>query len=82
MDQHVYTKDEIEEFIRKPEVLSGVRKANESGLNSMFGLYLKNTQIQNDMKINMQTQMKEKLKDNFLEQKLIPTWGVGCRRLT
>ncbi|KAK4932062.1 hypothetical protein LTR66_016000, partial [Elasticomyces elasticus] len=82
MDQHVYTKDEIAEFIKKPEVLSGVRKANESGLNSMFGLYLKNTQIQNDMKINMVNQMKTKLKDNFLEQKLIPTWGVGCRRLT
>lgn len=82
MDQHVYTKDEIEEFIAKPEVLQGVRKANESGLNSMWALYLKGTQTQADMKSNMTYQMQEKLKDKFLEDKLIPQWGVGCRRLT
>jgi cation diffusion facilitator CzcD-associated flavoprotein CzcO len=82
MDQHVYTKDEINEFIQRPEVLREVRKANESGLNSMFGLYLQNTTIQNEMKVNMRTQMEEKLKDKFLEEKLIPSWGVGCRRLT
>lgn len=59
-----------------------VRKANESGLNSMFGLYLKDTTIQHEMRQNMVKQMKSKLQDDSLEQKLIPSWGVGCRRLT
>jgi hypothetical protein len=30
----------------------------------------------------MLAQMKEKLNNKFLEEKLIPQWSVGCRRLT
>ena len=82
MTQHVYSEEEKREFAEKPETLSKLRKANESGLNSMFGVYLKNTQIQNEMKANMVSQMKDKLRNQFLEEKLIPQWGVGCRRLT
>ena len=82
MGQHYYTKEEINEFATKPGVLISVRKANESGLNSMFGLYIQDTAIQRDMKQNMINQMQEKLQDKDLESKLIPQWGVGCRRLT
>ncbi|KAI9811858.1 MAG: hypothetical protein M1827_005209 [Pycnora praestabilis] len=82
MDQHIYTDAEKQEFVKNPQTLIDVRKQNESGLNSMFGLYLKDTQVQNDMRKSMIDQMKTKLKDDDLEKKLIPTWGVGCRRLT
>lgn len=68
--------------MENPETLIELRKANETGLNSMFALYLQDTQTQKDMKTNFVEQMKEKLKDSYLEEKLIPEWGPGCRRLT
>jgi cation diffusion facilitator CzcD-associated flavoprotein CzcO len=83
MDQHVYSEEEKRAFANTPEVLAELRKANESGLNSMFGLYLQNHEIQNSMRDLFTEQMKTKLKSTeWLQEKLIPQWGVGCRRLT
>jgi cation diffusion facilitator CzcD-associated flavoprotein CzcO len=83
MDQHIYSEEEKRAFADKPQVLEELRKANESGLNSIFGLYLQNHEIQNSMRETFTEQMKNKLKRNeWLQEKLIPQWGVGCRRLT
>ena len=82
MEQYVYTEAEKEEFARHPAVLTELRKANESGLNGLFSLFLKNTQFQADTKTQMTEQMRAKLQNAYLEEKLIPNWGVGCRRLT
>ena len=83
MDQHIYTAEEKRAFKETPQVLEELRKQNESGLNSMFGLYLKEHEIQSTMKTTFQEEMKTKLKGNeWLEDKLIPRWRVGCRRLT
>jgi cation diffusion facilitator CzcD-associated flavoprotein CzcO len=83
MDQHIYTEEEKAAFKDTPEILAELRKANESGLNSMFGLYLQNHEIQNNMKDTFTEQMTTKLKGaEWLREKLIPQWGVGCRRLT
>jgi len=83
MDQHVYTEEEKTAFKDTPAILAELRKANESGLNSMFGLYLQNHEIQNNMKDLFTEQMMTKLKaTEWLQEKLIPQWGVGCRRLT
>lgn len=81
-EQHIYTREELKSFVDHPETLIDLRKANETGLNSMFGLYLQDTQTQKDMKSNFIEQMKGKLNDSYLEEKLIPEWGPGCRRLT
>jgi cation diffusion facilitator CzcD-associated flavoprotein CzcO len=82
LEGHAYTKEEMEEFATKPEVLLAYRKNIEQNLNAQFGIFLKNTQVQNETHKFMLSQMKDKLQDPFLEEKLIPNWAVGCRRLT
>ncbi len=83
MDQKIYSEEEKRSFAETPEVLQELRKQNETGLNSMFGLYLQGHEIQETMKSTFQEQMETKLKGvDWLKEKLIPQWGPGCRRLT
>lgn len=82
LEQHVYSDKEKYEFATKPGTLLDYRKGVEKGLNGQFGIFLKNTQVNNDTHAYMKDQMKQKLGNEFLEEKLIPDWSVGCRRLT
>lgn len=83
LEQHRYTPQELHEFATKPGALLAYRKQIETGLNGQFGLFLKGTTTQNETKAYILGQMKEKLQGNtFLEEKLIPEWALGCRRLT
>ena len=83
LEQHRYTPQELHDFATKPGTLLAYRKQIETGLNGQFALFLKGTKTQNETKAYMLSQMKEKLGGNtFLEEKLIPEWGLGCRRLT
>ena len=82
MEQHIYSEEEKREFAEKPETLRNLRKATETRLSQTFAIFLKDTQIQNEAKAGMEYLMKEKLQSQFLQEKLIPQWGVGCRRLT
>lgn len=45
-------------------------------------MFLKGTTTQDDTKAYILAQMREKLKNELLEDKLIPDWSLGCRRLT
>lgn len=38
--------------------------------------------LQNSLKASLTADMKGKCGNDLLEQKLIPPWSVGCRRLT
>jgi cation diffusion facilitator CzcD-associated flavoprotein CzcO len=82
LEQHVFTDQERLEFATKPGVLTDYRKNVERGLNGQFGIFLKDTNVNNETEKYMRQQMKDKLQNDFLEQKLIPDWRVGCRRLT
>lgn len=82
LEQHVYSPEELTEFVVKPGVLTEYRKNIERGLNGQFGLFLKDTTANNDTHDYMMGQMKEKLNNEELEKLLIPDWHVGCRRLT
>ncbi|KAF5004023.1 hypothetical protein FDECE_9469 [Fusarium decemcellulare] len=82
LEQHLFTPEELNEFENKPGALTAYRKSIETGLNGQFGIFLKNNQINQDTHVYMMQQMKEKLKSPYLEEKLIPQWSVGCRRLT
>jgi hypothetical protein len=82
-DQRIYSKDEKAQFRGSPEVLLQLRKANETKNNSMLGIYLKNHDLQKTTREEFTIRMRDKLKDvPWLQEKLIPSWGVGCRRLT
>ncbi|ROT36327.1 FAD/NAD(P)-binding domain-containing protein [Sodiomyces alkalinus F11] len=82
MEQHKYTPEERRAFAEKPGALLDYRKNIESGLNGQFGIFLKENRVNIDTHAYMKQQMKEKLNNAFLEEKLIPDWSVGCRRLT
>jgi hypothetical protein len=65
------------------EVLTELRKANETGLNSIFGLYLQQHELQATTRNTFTDQMKTKIQGvQWLQEKLTPSCGVGCRRLT
>jgi len=82
LEQHIYSKEEREDFEKNPGSLTEYRKGIERGLNGQFGIFLKNTQTNNDTHEYMLTQMRSKLQNKYLEERLIPEWSVGCRRLT
>ncbi|KAG7126384.1 putative sterigmatocystin biosynthesis monooxygenase stcW like protein [Verticillium longisporum] len=82
LEQHRFSEEEKREFVENPAALLEYRKNIESGLNGQFGIFLKNNRINRDTHTYMTQQMKEKLGDAYLEEKLIPDWSVGCRRLT
>lgn len=82
LEQHVFTPQELHDFANTPGTLLQYRKQVETGLNGQFSLFLKGTKTQDDTRAYMIGQMKEKLNNKLLEDKLIPDWSLGCRRLT
>ncbi|KAF2653519.1 FAD/NAD(P)-binding domain-containing protein [Lophiostoma macrostomum CBS 122681] len=82
LEQHVYSDKERLEFATKPNVLTEYRKNVERGLNGQFGIFLKGTNTNNETEAYFRNQMHDKLQNEYLEERLIPNWHVGCRRLT
>ncbi|KAJ9646664.1 hypothetical protein H2204_000356 [Knufia peltigerae] len=82
LEQHVYSPEELEKFRNIPGALLEYRKGNETNLDTITNIFAKEGQAQVEIRSLMTQQMKEKLRDDALAVKLIPKWGVGCRRLT
>jgi len=82
LEQHIYSKQEHQDFENKPGCLTNYRKNIERGLNGQFGIFIRDTKPNNDTRDYMLAQMKEKLQNQYLEERIIPKWSVGCRRLT
>ncbi|KAF4120115.1 putative flavoprotein CzcO associated with the cation diffusion facilitator CzcD [Geosmithia morbida] len=82
MEQHNFSDEELERFAKKSGALTEYRKTVETGLNGQFGIFLRNNKFNQDTHKYMMQQMKAKLGNAYLEDKLIPDWSVGCRRLT
>lgn len=82
LKQHLYSKQEQEDFLGKPGALTKYRKANEDSHNAAWPTFLRGSQVQADSKAAIVSQMKRNLNNTYLEEKLIPNWSVGCRRIT
>lgn len=82
IDQHQYTKDELDDFAQKPGHLLEHRKKYQSSTSAVFNLFIKGSKTQRDVRETMEKHMRNKLQDERLEKLLIPQWSVGCRRLT
>lgn len=82
LEQHVYSPQELKEFARQPGALLQYRKTIETNLNKQFALFMKGSTTQRNSRSYVIDQMKKKLNNDFLEEKLIPEWSLGCRRLT
>ncbi len=83
LDQRIYSQEEKDEFARSPSTLTKMRKVTETNSNSMFGIYVAGTELQTQTRQEFTRLMNQKLEAiPWLKEKLIPDWGVGCRRLT
>ncbi|USP76269.1 hypothetical protein yc1106_03543 [Curvularia clavata] len=82
LEQHVFSENEKQTFAMEPGALLQYRKDIERGLNGQFSTFLKNTTTNIETEAYFRQQMSEKLKNPYLEQRLVPNWRVGCRRLT
>lgn len=77
-----YTEEERERFRTDPEALLAYRKTLESGLNGLFGLFIAESIPQKLTAESMTEVMRTKLQNKGLEQFVVPTFPVGCRRFT
>ncbi|ETI26084.1 hypothetical protein G647_02861 [Cladophialophora carrionii CBS 160.54] len=78
---HIYTADEKAQFVEDDNYSLQIRKEMEASFNAMFGAFLKGSEKQQEMRSRIETRMKELIHDVDLQQKLIPTFEAGCRRL-
>ena len=82
LEQHVYSKEERHIFESDPSAHLKYRKKLESNGNSVFPLFIADSEIQKATFDSMVTMMKGRLQNKVLEELVIPKWGVGCRRIT
>ncbi|PFH50242.1 hypothetical protein AMATHDRAFT_4151 [Amanita thiersii Skay4041] len=81
LSQRNFSDEERQRFTSEPGVHLKYRKELECLINGIFPVFLKDSNGQALERANITAQMQERLKDD-LKEKLIPTWGVGCRRRT
>lgn len=81
--QYYYTEQEIKKLEQDPEFLLDYRKQIEFKFNQVFALFYKDSVASQQAVEHMTEVMKRRLKNHpELCQQLIPSWPVGCRRLT
>ncbi|ERF71610.1 hypothetical protein EPUS_00599 [Endocarpon pusillum Z07020] len=80
-DQRPFTPEEIEKFVQNPNATIKLRKLNETTMNSIFSVYLRDSVLQAQSRELLQSQMKKILNNEYLEEKLIPSFAVGCKRV-
>jgi cation diffusion facilitator CzcD-associated flavoprotein CzcO len=81
-DQRHYTPEEKEVFASDPKKLEEHRRELDSNLNALYSLFLRDSPMQRAVTSGTHDAMAEKLQGSGLEDKVIPKWGVGCRRIT
>ncbi len=81
-DQVTYSKDENQDSVVEPSVLLNIRKSNENSLNSFFACVFADSPLQAGIRAAITAQMKQRMNIPHLEERLIPHYGVGARRLT
>lgn len=77
-----FTEEEKEKFASDPEHHLKYRKDLENMMNSSFSMFHRGSETQNALEGYMTERMKSAISSEKLKKILIPTFGVGCRRLT
>jgi cation diffusion facilitator CzcD-associated flavoprotein CzcO len=92
--QQNYTPSEVSKFRDSPDTHLEYRKGQEMRLNSLFSMFVAESPVQAMLREDLEKQMKEKLAtlasndgsengvENIWEERLVPKFGVGCRRIT
>lgn len=78
-----YTEEEKQRFAEEPGHLLAYRKGVERGNSDILPIFMKGSDANKNVRDYMLNTMKEKLAaKKELEEKMIPTYALGCRRLT
>lgn len=76
-----YTVQDMQQFRDDPTFSVKTRKEMESHFNGMFKAFFKSTEEQQDLRAKFELRMKNLIKDEDLQKRLIPSFEVGCRRI-
>ncbi|EXJ53853.1 hypothetical protein A1O7_09189 [Cladophialophora yegresii CBS 114405] len=78
-----YTDEEKQAFLQDPQKHHQYRKKIIHSINDSFKMFVKNSELNEQILDLARRQMTAKLKNNpELCEKLIPKWELGCRRIT
>ncbi len=77
-----YSEEERQKFAADPETFLAYRKQLEANMNQLFPIITADSPAQRDMRGSTKMQMQDALQNKALEELVIPTFPVGCRRLT
>ncbi|KAH7012944.1 hypothetical protein EDB80DRAFT_638624 [Ilyonectria destructans] len=77
-----YTESEIERFSTDPVYYKEFRKRIEQQMNENFSSSRKASSEQVKARLWAENMMKKAIASPELQEKLIPSWELGCRRLT
>jgi cation diffusion facilitator CzcD-associated flavoprotein CzcO len=81
-EQHVYSEEERRVFAEDPQALLKYRKELEAGFSALWPMFIADSEVQKATFGGMTMMMKDKLRNEGLEELVIPQWAVGCRRIT
>ncbi|KAF2742122.1 FAD/NAD(P)-binding domain-containing protein [Sporormia fimetaria CBS 119925] len=76
-----YSREEQLKFRDDPDYSLNVRKKMEHGFNVMYKAFVKESEQQQILHQKIKEHMKEKIADPELQEKVIPKFEVGCRRV-
>lgn len=76
-----YTEEEKQRFRNDPEFSLSTRKKMETAFNKLFSAFIKGSEQQNTLRNALEKSMKTLVHDPALQEKLIPKFDVGCRRI-
>ncbi|KAB8211787.1 hypothetical protein BDV34DRAFT_219001 [Aspergillus parasiticus] len=77
-----FEPDEKDRFTKDPKALHTFRRWLEHNANKAYPLFFAKSEAQEEARNQFVDSMKDALKNPGLEEKVIPPWAVGCRRLT
>ncbi|KAH8684375.1 hypothetical protein BGZ60DRAFT_397427 [Tricladium varicosporioides] len=77
-----YTMEERQRFRSDPLYYKKFRKAIEQQMNENFASSIKDSSAQNEARQWAENMMRKSITSKELQEKLIPKWELGCRRLT
>ena len=78
--QYWYTDEEKQKFREDPQALLEYRQKLESGLNSMFDMFIANSETSKWVEKMMRDEMHRRIGPGHeeLKKRLIPKWAPGC----
>ncbi|KAM0546948.1 hypothetical protein ACHAPJ_010608 [Fusarium lateritium] len=78
---YTYSSEEKKGFEGQKDAYLTTRKSLEDQFNGMFKIFLKSSPEQRNIRNLFESRMKQLIPDKMLQDKLIPQFEAGCRRI-